>query len=92
MDRGGHPQIGIDPSLRYIAEMVGFFHAHLRRNVDMKGDLSMETVPVYMEMMGRNIPAENIRRDVLRWDAYLEMGTLLYSAVLMKRKSFLNML
>ena len=35
-------------------------------------------------------PAENIHRDVLRWDGYLEMDILLYSAVLTKRKSLIE--
>ena len=39
----------------------------------------------------KNKPAENIHRDVLHWDGYLEMDTLLYSAVLTKRKSLMEM-
>jgi hypothetical protein len=39
----------------------------------------------------KNKPAENIHSDVLRWDGYLEMDIPLYSAVLTKRKSLLQM-
>jgi len=39
----------------------------------------------------KNTPAENIHRDVLQWDGYLEMDFLLYSAVLTKRISLMTM-
>jgi hypothetical protein len=39
----------------------------------------------------KNKPAENIHRAVLRWDGYVEMGIPLYSAVLTKRKSLMQM-
>ena len=39
----------------------------------------------------KNTPQENIHRDVLRWDGYLEMDILLYSAVLTKKISLMNM-
>lgn len=38
----------------------------------------------------KNKPAENIHRNVLRWDGYLEMDILLYSAVLTKRISLMK--
>jgi hypothetical protein len=38
----------------------------------------------------KNIPAENIHRDVLRWDGYLEMDILLYAAVLTRRISLIE--
>ena len=39
----------------------------------------------------KNKPAENIHRDVLRWDGYVEMDIPLYSVVLTKRKSLMQM-
>ena len=39
----------------------------------------------------KNTPKENIHRDVLQWDGYLEMNILLYSAVLTRRISLIEM-
>ena len=39
----------------------------------------------------KNTPSENIHRDVLQWDGYLEMNILLYSAVLTRRISLIEM-
>jgi hypothetical protein len=39
----------------------------------------------------KNKPAENIHRNVLQWDGYLEMDILLYSAVLTRRISLIKM-
>lgn len=39
----------------------------------------------------KNKPAENIHRDILRWDGYLEMDILLYFAVLTKRTTMMKM-
>ena len=38
----------------------------------------------------KNKPAENIHRDILRWDGYLEMDILFYSAVLTRRISLIE--
>ena len=39
----------------------------------------------------KNSPEENIHRNALQWDGYLEMDILLYSAVLTRRISLIEM-
>ena len=68
-------------NIRFLLNSPGWLYAALV--IIEKGTIRVEGI--------KNTPAENIRRDVLRWDAYLEMGTLLYSAVLTKRKSLMEL-
>ena len=66
--------------LKFLLNSPGWVYAALV--IIEKGAIRVEGI--------KNKPAENIRRDVLCWDAYLEMDTLLYSAVLTKRKSLVE--
>ena len=68
-------------NLKFLLNSPGWVHAALV--IIEKGTIRVEGI--------KNKPAENIHRDVLLWDGYLEMDTLLYSAVLTKRKSLMQL-
>lgn len=67
-------------NLRFLLNSPGWVYAALV--IIEKGTIRVEGI--------KKKPAENIHRDVLRWDGYLEMDILLYSAVLTKRKSLIE--
>ena len=68
-------------SLKFLLNSPSWVYAALI--IIEKGTLRVEGI--------KNKPDENIRRSVLRWDGYLEMDILLYSAVLRKRISLMKM-
>jgi len=68
-------------NLKFLLNSPGWVYAALV--IIEKGTIRVEGI--------KNKPVENIHRDVLRWDGYLEMDILLYSAVLTKRKSLMKM-
>ena len=67
-------------NLKFLLNSPGWVYAALV--IIEKGTIRVEGI--------KNKPVENIHRDVLRWDGYLEMDILLYSAVLTKRKSLIE--
>jgi hypothetical protein len=67
--------------LKFLLNSPGWVYAALV--IIEKGTIRVEGI--------KNRPAEKIHRDVLRWNGYLEMDTLLYSAVLTKRKSLMEL-
>ena len=67
-------------NLRFLLNSPGWHYAALV--IIEKGAIRVEGI--------KNKPEENIRRDVLGWDGYLEMDILLYSAVLTRRISLME--